>query len=367
VSQKTLRNNSNSSRSQHIDLREFPSTRYQGSKRKILPWINDVTSELKFETVLDAFGGTASVSYLFKKAGKSVTYNDVLRFNHWIGKAIIENQSILLTEDDFLSLLPYGKKSVREQFIATNFKGDYFLDEENIWLDGVIARLQSMNHYPAGTLEYKKALAYYALFQACLVKRPFNLFHRKNLDIRTRNVERTFGNKATWDTPFENHFARFAMEVNSLVFDSGKQCKAINQSVLDLDEQDFDLVYLDPPYFRRDGANETSDYAKCYHFLEGMTRYSNWASILRNKKGYASGELNKDNIREVLEELFSKFHRSVIIVSYKFGGVPSIDLLRSLLKKFKRKVCVRSRHYKYALNHQNGDAQKNREVLIIGQ
>ncbi len=70
-----------------IDFTKFPSTRFQGSKRKIIPWIFNVIKDLKFNTVLDGFGGTASVSYLFKKMGKAVTYNDNLKFNYYIGKA----------------------------------------------------------------------------------------------------------------------------------------------------------------------------------------------------------------------------------------------------------------------------------------
>ena len=31
----------------------------------------------EFHTVLDAFGGTRMVSYLFKRMGKRVTYNDL--------------------------------------------------------------------------------------------------------------------------------------------------------------------------------------------------------------------------------------------------------------------------------------------------
>ncbi|PJC49438.1 hypothetical protein CO033_01515 [Candidatus Nomurabacteria bacterium CG_4_9_14_0_2_um_filter_32_10] len=34
----------------------FPSTRYQGSKNKILDWISYSTKDLNFNTVLDAFG-----------------------------------------------------------------------------------------------------------------------------------------------------------------------------------------------------------------------------------------------------------------------------------------------------------------------
>jgi adenine-specific DNA methylase len=61
-----------------VDLNEFPSTRYQGSKRKITPWIWAQLQELDFSSALDIFGGTASVSYLLKKMGKQVTYNDYL-------------------------------------------------------------------------------------------------------------------------------------------------------------------------------------------------------------------------------------------------------------------------------------------------
>ena len=53
-----------------VELREFPSTRYQGSKRKITPWLWDCFRELDFSSALDVFGGTGSVSFLLKKMGK---------------------------------------------------------------------------------------------------------------------------------------------------------------------------------------------------------------------------------------------------------------------------------------------------------
>ena len=72
----------------------FPPTRYQGSKHKIIDWIEYCTKNLEFETVLDAFGGTGSVSYLFKKQGKQISYNDYLHFNTIIGQALIENNDV---------------------------------------------------------------------------------------------------------------------------------------------------------------------------------------------------------------------------------------------------------------------------------
>lgn len=47
-------------------IAQFPSTRYYGSKRKLLSWLCRHLCTIRFDTVLDAFGGTGSVSLLFK-------------------------------------------------------------------------------------------------------------------------------------------------------------------------------------------------------------------------------------------------------------------------------------------------------------
>ena len=48
----------------------YPQLRFMGSKFRLLPWINDVLSDLRFETALDAFSGSGCVSYLLKTMGK---------------------------------------------------------------------------------------------------------------------------------------------------------------------------------------------------------------------------------------------------------------------------------------------------------
>jgi len=78
----------------------FPSTRFQGSKLKIVDWIWEAIKDLDFGTVLDAFGGTGSVGYMLKNKGKAVTYNDILKFNWFVGLALIENDATKLSEKD---------------------------------------------------------------------------------------------------------------------------------------------------------------------------------------------------------------------------------------------------------------------------
>lgn len=357
--------------SEEINLSEYPTTRYQGSKRKILPWIYHVLKDLDFDSVLDGCGGSASVSYLFKKMGKSVTYNDNLKFNHIIGKALIQNQTVKFLDEDIDNLLNFNHTA--PDLINRIFRDIYFLETENQWLDNMGFGILNMNHYTGATLEYKKSLAYYALFQACLTKRPFNLFHRNNLYIRTADVKRNFGNKNTWEKDFADTFKFFLQEANDKVFNSRRPCRSINQSVFDITDVNYDLVYLDPPYINGEGTNETSNYLKCYHFLEGFVNYDQWETkidfqspTLRFANTEKDTFFNKEAIYNSLDTLIQKYSASTIVISYKKGGIPSIDYIVKVMKRHKRHVYTRSQQYVYALNKQNGNASKNREVLIIG-
>ena len=44
----------------------YPSTRFMGSKKKLLPSIYEIVSQLDYDTAVDAFSGSGVVSYLFK-------------------------------------------------------------------------------------------------------------------------------------------------------------------------------------------------------------------------------------------------------------------------------------------------------------
>src|SRR5438477_106031 len=70
-------------------LSRFPKLRFMGSKYRLLPWIHTVLSDVKFDTALDAFSGSACVAYLMKAMGKSVTTNDFLRFPSTIARATV--------------------------------------------------------------------------------------------------------------------------------------------------------------------------------------------------------------------------------------------------------------------------------------
>lgn len=349
----------------------YPTTRYQGSKRKILPWIRKCVTDLEFEKVLDLFGGTGSVSYLFKKMGKTVTYNDYLHFNYLSGVALVENSQFRLEPEDINFILTDIEGVKYPQFVEETFEGFFFTREENRWIDHRVSNIRLLrNSYRHKELYFKQALAFYALFQSCLVKRPFNLFHRKNLYIRLNNVQRSFGNAYAWSKTFEQHYRRFSAEVNGLVFSNGKDNLATCKDAFGFKSENYDLVYIDPPYFSANRCMLACDYPRMYHFLEGLARYDEWphlidltSSILSLRDGYSSWGPKTDLLTR-FSQLFENHHRSIIILSYRSPGIPSISELTELLAKLGKKVSLCTMPYKYALQ-KPATTITNSEVLII--
>lgn len=336
----------------------IPSTRYQGSKAKLVNWIWEHTKRLEFDTVLDVFGGTGVVGYFYKRKGKLVCYNDYLKSNYLIGQALIENNNTRLTNGDVEELLRVQTGKEYKRFIHEVFHDIYYTDEENEWLDLVVQNIKGLND------PYKRALAYYALFQACLVKRPFNLFHRKNLYLRFAEVSRSFGNKATWDKPFADHFRNFALEANALVFDNDRENKALNVDVFDI-RRDFDLVYIDPPYTNRSGI--TVDYMQFYHFLEGLALYDTWAQHIDYKfkhrclRRVDNPWNDPKRIRQAFRRLFDRLRNSILVVSYRDDGIPSVVEIVEYLEAIGKRVNVETLDYKYVLSN-----NRSAEVLLIG-
>src|SRR5574344_2108486 len=111
----------------------FPKTRYQGSKYKLKDFIKDKLKDLSFETSLDAFSGTSTISHILKNMGKITYSNDILKFNYYISKALIENNQKQITEEDIKKVLTKKNNFIYKDFIEKTFEDIYFLKEENVW------------------------------------------------------------------------------------------------------------------------------------------------------------------------------------------------------------------------------------------
>jgi len=305
-------------------------------------------------------GGTGIFAFWAKLHGKNVTYNDVFKWCYYVGLAIIENGSVKLSDHDVNFILSKHDNITYDDFIQKTFRGIYYLDEENAWLDMVIANIREIGD------RYKRAIALSALFQSCLIKRPYNLFHRANLYMRLADVKRSFGNKTTWDRPFSYYFRRFVKEYNACVFSNGRKCRALNLDVFDIpDEEEYDLVYIDPPYYSR--RRGPTDYYLYYHFLEGLCIYLEqgpeaWARLIdyqRKPRPLKHGTeleqkimpwLREHTIRKAFDKIFEKFQDSILVVSYNSEGIPSEEEIKQMLESYKNEVVVKRLRYQYVLS-----------------
>ncbi len=337
----------------------FPTTRYYGSKRRLLPWIYDVSSKISFNSVFDRFGGTASVSLLFQNMGKKVVYHDALASNTLSAHALLSINT--LNEKDISSF--FENIEPKKGFISQTFNDIYYSSEENQWLDGAVEKIHQLND------ENLKNYCWYCLFQACLKKRPFNMFHRANYYLRTANVARKFGSLTTWNKSFLSHIDVANKEIYQFL--QQQPLDIIEANILpsgEIKDQDIDadLVYLDPPYI---GQSSCEDYFKRYHFLEGLTCYSEWANLIDESKAtkqihtpdYLKSWHNKNTFKEVLFEEIARYRHQIVMLSYQTDGYPQIDSIYDYFVSLFSTVHIHTKPFSHALCK-----NKKTEVLIIG-
>lgn len=341
---------------------DLPVTRYYGSKRKLVEriWEELENRHLEFNSFLDVFGGTGIMSYNMAARGKDVVYNDIFSFNCKIAEAMLTSPRGTLSNETAIQLLEQVEGRDYRHYIEDIFRGIYYTDEENIQIDTAV---QNIMHLPP----QQQASAYYVLFQSCLIKRPFNLFHRRNLNLRVNHIESNFGNYVTWEKSFETLFGQFAEELNRFQFHQHPNVEIVNYSALECPNV-ADLVYIDTPYFNME-SSKLSYHAR-YHFLEGLVYYNDIPTHINYDKTNKEIQIHKSNefesrtnyLRE-LNELLGHYPDSIIVMSYTSEGYPSIEELETLLHRHKRHVeVIYFGKYNFALNKNN---QNRQEVLFI--
>lgn len=337
-------------------MARYPTSRYMGSKHAMLPFIHKTLKGLNFDTTLDAFSGSGSVGYLLKCMGKSVTCNDFLNFAYHTANAAIANSREVLCPCEVDELLkPHPSP---QRFIENTFRGLYFTDEENRFLDNLVANICEVKN------PQKQSIAFAAIVRACSRRRPRGIF--------TYTGVRYMDGRRDLTLSMEEHFRGAVTLFNEAVFDNGKPCQALNEDVFSLPEgQHFDLVYFDPPYV---SPHSDNDYTRRYHFMEGLTRY--WAGLeiqhhtsTKKFKRLKSAFDTKKTIHDAFSRLFERYRDSIIVVSYSSNGIPSKEELRALLKQYKKVRVYESEHrYSFGTHgHKVGENQNEvKEYLFVG-
>ena len=334
----------------------YPSTRYMGSKNKLLTEIWAVASQFEFESAIDLFSGSGIVSYMLKSHGKAVVSNDYMAMSATLAKAMIENNDITLSPSEALALLE--PKKPNDGFVEKKFQGLYFDDDSNRLIDILRANIKAVKN------PFKKAIAMSALIRACLKKRPRGIF--------TYVGHRYDDGRKDLTMSFRSQFLEAVESVNAAVFNNGKQNKARNGDAMTMKNTKADLVYIDPPYYSPLSDNE---YVRRYHFVEGLAR--DWQgveiqehTITKKFKSYPTPFSSRNGAAKAFDLLFKHFKDSVLIVSYSSNSQPTLDEMVSIMAKHKQHVEVVPVDYKYSFGNQGHKVGDNKndvqEYLFVG-
>ncbi|MBM6940777.1 Dam family site-specific DNA-(adenine-N6)-methyltransferase [Limosilactobacillus coleohominis] len=339
-----------------IQNNSFPATRYMGSKEKLLPYINAAIQGISFNSVLDLFSGSASVSYFFKSKGKKVFSNDYMTFASDFALATVENNNVTLTDKD-MDILLNSEPHSNDHFVAKTFKGLYFSDVDNDFID----LIRSNRSLIKG--RYKQALISAAISRACMKRRPRGIF--------TYTGNRYDDGRRDLRLSLKEQFINAVKLFNASVFDNKQINKTFNQDFRNIDV-DADLIYLDPPYYSKLSDNE---YVRRYHFVEGLSR--NWKNVnmqwntkTKKFKNYPTPFDSKESTYKAFEYLFSKYKQKKVLVSYSSNSLPTKEELISMMSNNFNNIKIFEIDYKYSFGtyrHKKSNANnKVKEYLFLG-
>ena len=335
---------------------KFPTTRYMGSKSKLLTDIWAVASQFNYSNVVDLFSGSGVVSYMFKSKGKNVLSNDYMAFSANITKALVENPSETLS-------IEYAQKLVNtyfpnDGFVSKTFEGLYYSDEDNEFIDSMRAGIAKIRN------PYQRAIAMAALIRTCLKKRPRGIF--------TYTGMRYNDGRKDLQKSFADHFLCAVQSLNEAVFDNGGLSKSRLGDAMSVHPQQDALVYIDPPYYSPFSDNE---YVRRYHFVEGLARDWKGVEIQENTltkkfKSYPTPFSSRNGAYDAFDQLFRRHRNAILLVSYSSNSQPTLDEMIALMSRYKRHVEVVPVRYRYSFGNQASKVKDNKnevlEYLFVG-
>ncbi|MDR1790678.1 MAG: Dam family site-specific DNA-(adenine-N6)-methyltransferase [Propionibacteriaceae bacterium] len=334
----------------------FPTTRFMGSKSKLLTDIWSVASQFDYQNVVDLFAGSGIVSYMFKAKGKNVLANDYMAFSANTAKALVENSCETLPIAKAKQLV--STRFDNDSFVETTFAGLYYTDEDNRFIDSMRAGISKIRN------PHQRAIAMAALIRACLKKRPRGIF--------TYTGTRYDDGRRDLQISFAEHFLEAVQLLNAAVFDNGGLSWSRLGDAMAVPTKEDALVYIDPPYYSPLSDNE---YVRRYHFVEGLARDWQGVEIQRHTltkkfKSYPTPFSSRTGAHEAFDRLFRRHRNSVLVVSYSSNSLPTLDEMVTLMSRHKRHVEVIPVNHRYSFGNQAHKVGNNRnevlEYLFVG-
>jgi adenine-specific DNA-methyltransferase len=295
--------------------------RYIGNKTKLLRFIGSVLRRrgIRGGQAVDPFSGTASVGRELKRLGFRVIAADLMEYAHVLAKAYVE--ATHLPTDFARRIQSLNQLPGTPGFITENFSEParmYFTPANAPRIDAIRTRIHEWR--ASGEIDEPTGF----LLLAALIE-------------ASDRVANTTGVYAAYVKNWQPNAVRdLEMRVPRII--KGNSCHAYRADAIDLVSRldEFDLLYLDPPYNSR-------QYAGYYHIPELLALgWFDETPELRGKTGLLpdrekrSDWSRRKKCEDALEKLVATARCKHIVMSYSAEGILSEAAIERIFKQYGR-------------------------------
>jgi adenine-specific DNA-methyltransferase len=356
---------------------ETEGIRYTGSKKEIIPSILNLIEGLEIKTVLDGFAGTTRVGQAFKKTGYDVYSNDLSAYSKVFAECYLLNNrpiSYYVDKVKYLDSLP-GK----DGWFTQNYGGEVLKNEKGSAVQGDNKKRPWQKH---NTLRLDHIREEIDLISEDDIERAVLLTSLINaLDKVDNGLGHQVSYLKNWAPRSSN---KMKLEVPKLIVGDGKY--GCHQSDIFNVKDEYDLVYLDPPYGTNNEVTVTTRvrYASYYHL---------WSTIVKNDRPSLHGaalrredvssdtkpgaisvfeSTNYQTVKNSIKDLVTGLNTRYIVFSYNNKSKVKIEDLVDIFSTECK--LLETRYFSHKENVQKrltsnkewmGDTSKNYEYLFL--
>ena len=334
-----------------------------GSKHRLLPWLAEILGELEFDTALDAFSGSGCVAYLLKTMGKRGARE---RLPALRARPRPARRSRTRTRHASTRRRPRGGRAPAPgalTFIEETFRGIFFADEDNRFLDRVWSNLAAAaRSRAAAPSRWRRCI------RACLKRQPRGVF-------TVAGLGRYDDGRRDLRLSLEEHFLESVAVFDDLVFDNGREHRVTCGDVFALDGPDATSTSSTStrPTCRAPTTTATSSAttsSRACLLLAGPAEFCATRPRAQDRQAPHAVLLPARRRIAAFSRSSSASQRSTIVLSYSSNGYPDLDVARrACCAGTRRKVDVHERAHRYHFGTHGGVAPQRaavREYLIVG-
>lgn len=315
-----------------------------GNKRKLIPHLKDLMKDLKSRlnkdniTVFDGFAGSGVVSRMFKTMFNQVISNDLEYYSYLMQKCYLNTPS-----------------EENKEKIIKHIKNMNTIAETGPYIEGFISKLYA----PKNTKQPKvgercfytreNALIIDTLMKYIFEKVEPDLFHycmvpllnKASIHTNTAGVFKGFykdGNVGKFGGKAGNALQRIMNQIklDIPIWSHKTNCKVYNKDINELIktvEEDFDIMYLDPPYNQH-------PYGSNYFMLNLIAKNDEPQTISKvsgipsdwNKSNYNYTKTAYDSMKELL--IYGLKKATYVVMSYNNEGIIKDNEWKTLFESY---------------------------------